>query len=73
MQKSKDKFVPLHDDLMFKYIFGYQENSKFIIDLLEEFFNVDKWMFKNSVSFPHTSILEGKKNGTLCLLTKGYY
>ena len=47
MQKSKDKFVPLHDDLMFKYIFGYQENSKFIIDLLEEFFNVDKGVFKN--------------------------
>ena len=32
------QFVPLKNDLMFKYIFGYQKNARFIIDLLEEFF-----------------------------------
>lgn len=36
MTKKRIEFIPLHEDLMFKHIFGREDNKEFTIDLISE-------------------------------------
>lgn len=61
----KYKIVPLSFDLMFKYIFGTNDNKKFTSDLLESLFDLEPGSFKdieilNSVKLGRETILSKK-------------
>lgn len=63
MQKEKTKeFIPLYRDLMFKNLFGTEENKRFTIDMLEKFFKLEKDSLKtakiiNSVKLDNETII----------------
>jgi len=47
------KIYPLYSDLMFKYIFGYQKNVRFVEDFLESFYNLKNYQIKKKVQNYH--------------------
>ena len=64
--KIKQKVYPLHGDLMFKYIFGYQKNVAFTEFLLETIFNYYYYgifkniKIKNSVKLDQNTVRDKK-------------
>lgn len=56
---------PLYSDLMFKYIFGYQESSKFTAHMLESFLNLERGSLKdikikNSIKLDRKTVKDKK-------------
>lgn len=65
MIKTRVKVYPLYSDLMFKYIFGYQENSKFTAHMLESFLNLERGSLKdikikNSIKLDRKTVKDKK-------------
>ncbi len=54
----KDDFIPLTDDILFKYIFGSSKNTKFIEDFLKCYFNYSKGYLKNKVKVNSEALID---------------
>lgn len=62
--KLKQKVYPLHGDLMFKYIFGYQKNvdfTEFLLETIYYYYGIFKNIkIKNSVKLDRKTLNDKK-------------